>query len=388
MGEFIAGTIQQQVKIYPTPLDYQADIFQFLQMAQAKQARLVVLPALSPLMLVPALVAQTKLDQPGKISDGKGRLPGWVSRLFHPTAEEIVEEAGGVKDDLIDLLTQHPGELYDAYIDLFSAAALKYQMVIVAGSLYLCEHEQAEVRHVSYVFGSNGMVLGRQEKVHLTQREKDFCQPGQVFQVIETPVGNIGLLIEEDALYPECGRILAYNGADILINLTACPGKPTYNQVRNAFLARVDENGTLGMQSCLIGDDLFEPNGQRLAGQAALLQPFQLSDYGDGVMYQVGSMNIEGFIAEPISLDALKDYWIQAKHPLRQEMQMAAYRPLTQVYQQERTLDQVYWNPTGTHLGAQSFQQFSAETDQISLPDLVARPKPAGLVSPFAQDDE
>jgi len=343
MGDFVASTIQQQVCIYNKPLEYQADIFRLFQMAQAKQVQLVVLPALSPLMLIPPLASRAKLDQLKK-SQGRGGLSGLVGKLFGKEGNEETE-AIGIEEELIYLLDHYPGEIYDAYIDLFSAAALKYKMTIVAGSFYLREHERADCTHVSYVFGPDGMVLGRQEKIHLTGREERFCRSGQALQAIETPVGKIGILIEEDTLYPECGRILAFNGVEMLINLTACAGQAMFNQIRNAFLARVDENSVFGMQSCLVGNDLFEPNGQSLLGKSALLQPFQLSAQGNGILVELGSMNLEGFIAEPISLEKLKDYWAHAKIRLRQKMNMTSIQQLADIYRDQRTLDQVYWNP-------------------------------------------
>jgi hypothetical protein len=132
VSEFVACTVQQQVKIYDIPLEYQADIFQFLQMAQAKQAKLVVLPALSPLMLVPPLASQTKIAQLRKKQDTRSGIAGLVGKLFSKSQEVSGEEQGGIHEEVVALLENHPGEIYDAYIDLFSAAALKYQMTIVA----------------------------------------------------------------------------------------------------------------------------------------------------------------------------------------------------------------------------------------------------------------
>ncbi len=390
MGNCIISTVQQQVKIFDTPLEYQTTIFRFLEMAQAKQAKLVILPALSSLMLIPPLASRTKLNQLKKQQETKGKVSSFVSKLFGQNRSTAALEIEGIKDDLIRLLDHYPGEIYDAYIDLFSAAALKYQTTIVAGSFYLREHENAERAHVSYVFGPNGMVLGRQEKIHLTDHEKDFCKAGSVLQVIETSVGKIGILIEEDALYPECGRILAYNGVELIINLTACVSQPVYNQMRHAFLARVDENGLLGAQSCLVGQNLFEPTGPQLVGKAALLQPFQLSTYGDGIIFEVGSANLDGFIAEPISMDDLKDYWAQSSLRLRQEMQMTTYQSLSTIYRDQRTLDQVYWNPSGDAKPTNPALKPTphSELSPLTFPKMDQKSEADILTSPFAQDDD
>jgi predicted amidohydrolase len=385
MQEFTFSTIQQQVRIFDTPLAYQSDIFRFLQMARAKDASLVVLPALSPLMLVPPLASEAKLDQLKQQEEGRGGISNLVGKLFGRSSTTAEAASGGVKEELRHLLAEHPGEIYDAYIDLFSAAALKYQMTIVAGSFYLRENEETDCTHVAYVFAPNGMVLGRQEKIHLAPHETDFCQAGEVLQVIETPVGQLGILIEEDALYPECGRILAYHGAEILVHLSACAGKSIYNQLRNAFLARVDENEVLGIQSCLIGRNLMETGEDDLVGKSALLQPFQLSPFGDGILYEVGSLQTEGFIAERVSLEGLKDYWVRPQPRLRQSMAIGVFQPLAKIYRDRRTIDQLYWNPPED-------EDSSGEVEALAkldfLPAVDEESATSEITSPFVADDD
>jgi predicted amidohydrolase len=394
MGDFVVSAVQQQVKIYETPLAYQADMFRLLEMAQAKGAQLVVLPALSPLVLIPPLAARAKLGQLKKDQEGKSGLSGFFGKLLGK-GPGSPKGASGVKEALIKLLDEYPGEIYDAYIDLFSAAALKHQMTIVAGSFYLREGEDAPPIHVSYVFGPDGMVLGRQEKIHPTNEEESFCQAGEFLQAIDTPVGRLGILIQEDVLYPECGRILAYNGVEILINLTATIGQPGHSQIRHAFLARVDENGLLGAQSCLVGKNLFDLDGQKLVGRAALSQPFQLSPHGNGILAEVEEVNLEGLIARPMSIEGLKDYWAQARPQLRQRMHMAAYQPLVKAYRQQRTLDQVYWNPDAPDAGhgdnrgdEEGSDLSSTQSSSIHSIDTPTQSEANVLISPVTRDDD
>lgn len=55
------------------------------------------------------------------------------------------------------------------------------------------------------------------DKVHLTQEEQEKYQPGHQYKVIETPRGNIGVMLGEDGLFPEVARILTLQGADCII---------------------------------------------------------------------------------------------------------------------------------------------------------------------------
>ncbi len=346
MSNFIVATVQQQTKIFEAPLDYQVDIFKFLEQAQAKKAQLVVFPALTPLMLVPPLISESKLRLLRKRTENQEYGSGLVGKLLEKAIAAASQVVGGFRSGLLSLLKDYPDEIYEAYIDLFSAAALKYQTTIVAGSFYLREHIDSNSAHIAYVFGPNGMILGRQEKVHLTPNEMKFCHAGTGFQVIETPVGRVGILIGEDVLYPESSRILAYQGAEILIGLTAPAGLAACNQMRTAFQARVDENELFGLQSALTGENLLQPSGPALVGKSAVFQPFRLSANGDGLVAEAARPDGEELTIGRLNLEHLKDYWIRPRPRLRQTIRPAAYQTLVNAYTAQKTLDQLYWNPS------------------------------------------
>jgi len=77
-----------------------------------------------------------------------------------------------------------------------------------------------------FVFERDGSVAGFYRKSHIPDDpsfyEKYYFTPGDTgFKVIETSVGNLGVLICWDQWFPEAARILALHGADILIYPTA-----------------------------------------------------------------------------------------------------------------------------------------------------------------------
>ena len=51
---------------------------------------------------------------------------------------------------------------------------------------------------------------------------------------MDTPVGRLGLLFGEEALYPEAGRVLAYQGAELLVILGATTDEVTASYIRQA----------------------------------------------------------------------------------------------------------------------------------------------------------
>jgi predicted amidohydrolase len=331
MDKAIVATTQQQMRIFETQEDYQEDIFRYLRMAEAKDARLAIFPALSPVMLVPALVSSPRLGLMKQAEKGRGPWASLKDRVMGRAADAADQAlGGGLRGEMNRLLNKAPEALYEAYIDLFSAAAIKFKMTIVAGSFYLRVSEEANSKHVCFVFGPDGQIIGRQEKIHLTVEEMNFCQAGQGFNAIGTEVGRIGIMIGEDVLFPESGRMLAYQKSDILINLTACDGPVSFRQMRHAFLARLNENELVGAQSCLIGPNRLTSSGQ---------------DFVDGILFETGALTVEGIISEALDLAAMRQGWTQVTPRLRQGMRVLAYGPLSDAYRDLRTLDQAYRAP-------------------------------------------
>ncbi|HLF67367.1 MAG TPA: nitrilase-related carbon-nitrogen hydrolase, partial [Gammaproteobacteria bacterium] len=72
----------------------------------------------------------------------------------------------------------------------------------------------------------DGSIAGMYRKMHIPDDpgfyEKYYFTPGDLgFKPIPTSVGNLGILVCWDQWYPEAARIMALNGADLLIYPTA-----------------------------------------------------------------------------------------------------------------------------------------------------------------------
>ncbi len=398
MDRPIIATVQQQMRVFEKQEDYQEDVFRYMRMAQAKNASLVIFPALSPVMLIPLLASSPRLGLMKRGEKGRGRWASLKDRLLGRAADAAGQAlGGGLRGEMNRLLNKAPEALYEAYVDLFSAAALKYKMTIVAGSLYLRTSEGANCKHVCFVFGPDGQIIGQQEKVHLTVEEMRFCQGGERFTAIETEIGRIGILIGEDTFFPEPGRLLAYQGADVLINLVACDGSESFHQFRHAFVARLNENELMGAQSCIVGPNRLTATGQDFIGKSGLLTPIPLSPRLDGILFEMGGMTVEGIIAEMLDLAAMRQQWTEDTPRLRQGMRMLAYQPLSAVYRDLRTLDQAYHSPaepveipsrpvseeSGTPAVSEEFQEET--TSAPTSTPLNAEPKPTA--EPVQDDD-
>ncbi len=121
--------------------------------------------------------------------------------------------------------TPHPGEFFDIY----SKAARENEVVLVASSF---ERRAPGLYHnTAVVFEKDGSVAGRYRKMHIPDDpgfyEKFYFTPGDMgFHPIDTSVGRLGVLVCWDQWYPEAARLMALDGADILIYPTAIGWNP------------------------------------------------------------------------------------------------------------------------------------------------------------------
>ena len=108
--------------------------------------------------------------------------------------------------------------------DLFGQLALKHQVVIVTS---LFEKRAAGLYHnTAVVIERDGTIAGKYRKMHIPDDpayyEKFYFTPGDLgFHPIDTSVGRLGVLVCWDQWYPEAARLMALQGAQMLIYPTA-----------------------------------------------------------------------------------------------------------------------------------------------------------------------
>lgn len=102
----------------------------------------------------------------------------------------------------------------DALLKDVGAIAQFYECVIV---LPLIEKTADILSSSAVILGLDGSVIGRYRQTHLSPSMRNWAKPGDDFPVFETPFGRVGILLGDDGLYPEPSRILALNGADIIV---------------------------------------------------------------------------------------------------------------------------------------------------------------------------
>ena len=122
--------------------------------------------------------------------------------------------------DNFDLAEPVPGPSTEFYGSL----ARRLGVVIVTS---LFEKRAAGLYHnTAVVMESDGSIAGKYRKMHIPDDpayyEKFYFTPGDLgFHPIDTSVGRLGVLVCWDQWYPEAARLMALQGAEILIYPTA-----------------------------------------------------------------------------------------------------------------------------------------------------------------------
>lgn len=108
--------------------------------------------------------------------------------------------------------------------DFYGQLAKEHHIVLVTS---LFERRAAGLYHnTAVVFERDGSMAGKYRKMHIPDDpayyEKFYFTPGDLgFHPIDTSVGRLGVLVCWDQWYPEAARLMALQGAELLIYPTA-----------------------------------------------------------------------------------------------------------------------------------------------------------------------
>ncbi|MBQ7471596.1 MAG: carbon-nitrogen hydrolase [Prevotella sp.] len=162
------------------------------------------------------------------IADNKRRLAQKIEEVAGQGAKFVVlqELHNGLyfcQEENVELFNQAepiPGPS----TEFFGSLAQRLGVVIVTS---LFERRAAGLYHnTAVVMEADGTIAGKYRKMHIPDDpayyEKFYFTPGDLgFQPIDTSVGRLGVLVCWDQWYPEAARLMALQGADMLIYPTA-----------------------------------------------------------------------------------------------------------------------------------------------------------------------
>lgn len=147
-----------------------------------------------------------------------------------------------------------------------SAACQRMRLHCVVGML---ETEGSTLYNTAVLIGPEG-VIGRYRKSHIACIGVDcFTAPGnETYEVFDTPIGRIGLQICYDWRFPEITRVLALEGAEMIIHPTNSP-VPAREIAEYITRARAAENAVFFVTANRCGSE----SGTAFFGWSQIVDP-------------------------------------------------------------------------------------------------------------------
>jgi len=192
---------------------------------------------------------------------------------FDDFKARVVEAMGSVPTDsnyvlfpelfTVGLVTSYPDassvadltrivEFTPRYREMFHRIATERKQFILAGS-HLERHGDRYL-NVSHLFSPDGRELTH-AKTHIFPAESGWkTSEGDTLEVWELGPAKVGVAICYEAEIPEVCRILAYNGAEVILCPSFTFAEAGFWRVRHCAQARCIENQIYFVHCCTIGD--------------------------------------------------------------------------------------------------------------------------------------
>jgi len=162
--------------------------------------------------------------------------------------------------------------------EFLAQTASRLRMWIVGGTIPLRAGPDGRVAAASVVYRADGSRAARYDKIHLfdvdiparneTYRESAHVAPGSRPEVIDTPVGRLGLSVCYDVRFPELFRALSAAGAQVLAVPSAFTAPTGRAHWETLLRARAIENLCFVMAPAQSG---FHPNGRETYGDSMIV---------------------------------------------------------------------------------------------------------------------
>ncbi len=212
----------------------------------------------------------------------------------------------------------------DIFLELHGAVARETSTYLAAGTTV--EAERGSYYLTAYCFGPDGKLCCRQRQTHLTAEERalDFSR-GEELELFELygrdgTVLKCGLVSGNDARHPEVGRILALQGAGIILHSGAmeaglncwAQAAGTWAQVQQNQFWAVEAQLCAGVADC------------KFAAGSAVIGPCGVTLEGSGYL----ARGLPGAPVVTGDLDERKRRAIMSSYPLLELLNRSIYESL------------------------------------------------------------
>ena len=132
---------------------------------------------------------------------------------------KLLEKLGKTETEIVCLpeqwLPNNHIENYDQEFFKFKKIAKNYSMTIIPGAFY--EKNENKVSINSPIIGPEGEIIGKQEKIHPYDYEKETVDAGIEAKIFNTSC-KFGIMICYDTVFPGVADMLTKKGAQILFS--------------------------------------------------------------------------------------------------------------------------------------------------------------------------
>ena len=283
----------------------------------------------------------------GDRKDNKQRLAGKIRELAQQGAELIVLQElhnGLYFCQVEDVNNFDQAEPIPGPSTAFFGELAKELGVVIVTSLF--EHRAAGLYHnTAVVLEKDGSIAGKYRKMHIPDDpgyyEKFYFTPGDLgFKPIQTSVGRLGVLVCWDQWYPEAARLMALQGAELLIYPTAIgydPNDTPEEQERQRMAWQTVQRGhavanglhvitvnRVGNEECAVANStLYTLNSQLFWGTSFVAGP-----QGE-LLYEASKDEEESIIVE---IDLGRSEQVRRWWPFLRDRRIDEYGEITKRY--------------------------------------------------------
>ncbi|MCL4516206.1 MAG: nitrilase [Firmicutes bacterium] len=295
------ASVQMRLELVGSATQYAEKIYRLTREAVERGAQLIVFPEYTGIPLV-------------------GFLPGLEKLAAGTTMQGALDTMVGGDVKAADVFRVLAPAVRRIYETTFAELSRRFGVYIIAGSAVLPD-ETGEVRNYGHFFGPDGLLIGRQAKVHLMPEEAAWgLSPGEGFQVFDTLLGRIALPVCMDATYFETFWIVAQAGAEMVAIPSANPEPYNLWMALRGIWPRVQESQVIGIGSSMVGEFM----GLAFTGRSSVLAPLELTPDRTGVIAQAATFDQEEVVVADVDLGALAQ--LRQEAPISGGFNIALYK--------------------------------------------------------------
>lgn len=205
------------------------------------------------------------------------------------------------------LAARQLAELSPRLVELFTTLALRYNVNIVAGSMFT-RSDSGALHNTAYLFRRDG-TRARQDKLNITPNERKWwgVTPGTTLEVFDTDRGHVAIFLCHDVEFPELGRIAAAKGAELFFVPYNTAEQRDYLRVSRCAQARSIENHVYTVISGCVGNLPNVENADVHYAESAVYTPAGFGFSRDAVAAS-SPPNVETLLLQDVDLDLLRRY--------------------------------------------------------------------------------